>query len=45
MGATTSFADRGIHFPLPLSTRFLEMPVLAEVRENTGFLAFLFEPF
>jgi hypothetical protein len=40
----TSFADGGTHLSLTLFTWLLEMPVFAKVRQNTGFLALLFEP-
>ena len=35
--------DRGVHFSLLALTRLLIVPVLAEVGENTGRLAFFLE--
>jgi hypothetical protein len=37
--------DRGVHLSLPLFAWLLEMPVLAKVRQDAGFFAFLLEPF
>src|SRR6476469_7090322 len=42
--ATAILADRGVHLPLPLLARLLEVAVLAEVRQDSGLLALLLEP-
>jgi hypothetical protein len=42
--ATTILADRGVHLPLALLARLLEVPVLPEIREDPGLLALLLEP-
>jgi hypothetical protein len=41
--ATTVLADRGVHLPLPLLARLLEVAMLAKVGENPGLLALLLE--
>ena len=42
--ATAVLADRGVHLPLPLLARLLEVAVLAKIREDPGLLALLLEP-
>src|SRR5262249_29943920 len=42
--ATAILADRGVHLPLPLLARLLEVTVLAEIRQDSGLFALLLEP-
>src|SRR5262245_32312731 len=41
--APAVLADGGIHFPLPLLARLLEVTMLAEIRQDPGLLALLLE--
>src|SRR5262249_7275014 len=42
--ATAILADRGVHLPLPLLARLLEVPVLAKIGKDPRLLALLLEP-
>jgi hypothetical protein len=42
-GASAVLADRGVHLPLPLFARLLEVAVLAKIRQDPGLLALLLE--
>jgi hypothetical protein len=41
--APAVLADGGVHLPLPLLARLLEVAVLAEIRQDPGLLALLLE--
>jgi hypothetical protein len=43
-GTATIFADGSVHLPLPFFAWLLEVPVLAEIRQDTGLFTFLLEP-
>jgi hypothetical protein len=43
-GTATIFPDGSVHLPLPFFAWLLEVPVLAQIRQDTGLFTFLLEP-